>query len=87
MLERAFVQLFADSEVLEDMTPFLKKSGLSTDDLTPGLIGHSTFNKKLVSLPFNRSTPILHVNKTMLDEKGLAIPKTWDELKRLLMRW
>ncbi|MDF2960841.1 MAG: extracellular solute-binding protein family 1 [Paenibacillus sp.] len=83
MLERAYVQLFADSEVLEDMTPFLKKSGLSLDDFTPGLLGHSTFDNKLVSLPLNRSTPILHVNKTMLDEKGLAVPKTWDELKKV----
>jgi sn-glycerol 3-phosphate transport system substrate-binding protein len=83
MLERAYVQLFADSEVLEDMNPFLKKSGLSLNDFTPGLLGHSTFNNKLVSLPLNRSTPILHVNKTMLDEKGLAVPKTWDELNKV----
>lgn len=83
MLERAYVQLFADSEVLEDMNPFLKKSGLSKDDFTAGLLGHSIFNDKLVSLPLNRSTPILHVNKTMLDEKGLAVPKTWDELNKV----
>lgn len=83
MLERAYVQMFADSDVLEDMTPFLKTSGMSVNDFTPGLMGHSTFNKKLVSLPLNRSTPILHVNKTMLDEKGLAIPKTWEELKKV----
>jgi sn-glycerol 3-phosphate transport system substrate-binding protein len=83
MLERAYVQLFADSEVLEDMNPFLKKSGLSKDDFTAGLLGHSVFNDKLVSLPLNRSTPILHVNKTMLDEKGLAVPKTWDELNKV----
>jgi sn-glycerol 3-phosphate transport system substrate-binding protein len=83
MLERAYVQLFADSDVLEDMNPFFKKTGMSVDEFTPGLMGHSTFNKKLVSLPLNRSTPILHVNKTMLDEKGLAIPKTWDDLRKV----
>ncbi|WP_079908167.1 ABC transporter substrate-binding protein [Paenibacillus sp. 32352] len=83
MLERAYVQMFADAEVLEDMTPYMKKSQLNVDDFPQGLMGHSTFNKKLVSLPFNRSTPILHVNKTMLDEKGLAIPKTWDDLKKV----
>ncbi|WP_248928861.1 ABC transporter substrate-binding protein [Paenibacillus hamazuiensis] len=83
MLERAYVQMFADSDVLEDLNPYMKKSGLSESDFTPGLMGHSTFNKKLVSLPFNRSTPILHINKTMLDEKGLAVPKTWDDLKKV----
>lgn len=83
MLERAYVQMFADADVLEDLTPYMKQSQLSADDFPQGLMGHSTFNKKLVSLPFNRSTPILHVNKTMLDEKGLAIPKTWDDLKKV----
>ncbi|WP_269432552.1 extracellular solute-binding protein [Gordoniibacillus kamchatkensis] len=82
MLERAYVQMFADSDVLEDMTPYLKKSSMSKDDFVPGLMGHSIFDNKLVSLPFNRSTPILHINKTMLDEKGLAVPKTWDDLKK-----
>jgi len=83
MLERAYVELFADADVLEDLNPHLKSSNLSSDVFTPGLMGHSTFNKKLVSLPLNRSTPIMHINKTMLDEKGLAIPTTWDELRKV----
>ncbi|SFL23013.1 sn-glycerol 3-phosphate transport system substrate-binding protein [Paenibacillus sp. 1_12] len=81
MLERSFVQLFADADVLEDLTPYMKKSNLSLDDFVQGLMGHSIFNKKLVTLPLNRSTPIMHVNKTMLDEMGLKIPTTWEELK------
>ncbi|MBH0169172.1 ABC transporter substrate-binding protein [Fictibacillus sp. 18YEL24] len=83
MLERSYVQQFAESEVLEDMTPYLKESGLKKGDFTKGLMGHSTFNDKLVSLPLNRSTPILHVNKTILDEKGLKIPTNWDELNEV----
>lgn len=81
MLERAFVQMFADADVLEDMNPYLKKSGMSVDDFTPGLMGHSIFGDKLVSLPLNRSTPIMHVNMTMLKENGLEVPQTWEELK------
>ncbi|MEX3619277.1 ABC transporter substrate-binding protein [Paenibacillus glucanolyticus] len=83
MLERAYVQMFADSDVLEDLTPYLEGSGISVDDFTPGLMGHSTFNDQLVSLPLNRSTPILHVNKTLLDELGLQIPTTWEEMKEV----
>ncbi|TDF95969.1 ABC transporter substrate-binding protein [Paenibacillus piri] len=83
MLERAYIEMFADADVLEDLNPLLKGSNLSSDLFTPGLMGHSTFNNKLVALPFNRSTPIMHINKTMLDEKGLAIPTTWDELKKV----
>jgi sn-glycerol 3-phosphate transport system substrate-binding protein len=81
MLERAYVQMFAESDVLEDLTPYFKDSKIKIDDFTPGLMGHSTFNDQLVSLPLNRSTPILHVNKTILDEAGLKVPTTWDELR------
>lgn len=83
MLERAYVQMFADAEVLEDLAPYLEQSGISADDFTPGLMGHSYFNDKLVSLPLNRSTPILHVNKTLLDELGLSVPTTWEEMKEV----
>ncbi|MBD0382270.1 ABC transporter substrate-binding protein [Paenibacillus sp. WST5] len=83
MLERAYIELFADADVLEDLTPMMKSSNLSKDEFVAGLMGHSTFNNKLVALPLNRSTPILHVNKSMLDAKGLAVPKTWDELKKV----
>lgn len=83
MVERAYVQQFAESDVLADLTSYLDKSGMSQDDFVEGLMGHSVFDGKLVSLPFNRSTPIFYINKKMLDEKGLQIPKTWDELKQV----
>lgn len=84
MIERAYVEMFADAEVLEDLTPYFDASPeVSVDDFNPGLMGHSVFHDKLVSLPLNRSTPILHVNKTMLDENGLQVPTTWEELKQV----
>jgi sn-glycerol 3-phosphate transport system substrate-binding protein len=82
MIERAYVQMFADSDTLEDLTPYFEASDiLSEEDFTDGLMGHSYFNDQMVSLPFNRSTPILHVNKTLLDEEGLDVPTTWEELE------
>jgi len=84
MIERAYVEMFADSEVLEDLQPYFDAStDVSAEDFTPGLMGHSVFDDKLVSLPLNRSTPILHVNKTMLDENGLKVPTNWEELKQV----
>ncbi|MEF2245271.1 ABC transporter substrate-binding protein [Paenibacillus sp. IITD108] len=80
MIERAYVQMFSDSDVLEDLKPYVEKTNLDLNDFSEGLMGHSYFDDKLVSMPLNRSTPILHVNKTMLDELGLAIPTTWEEM-------
>lgn len=81
MLERAYVQMFSDSEVLADLTPFMESTGLDESAFVEGLMGHSYFDDKLVSLPLNRSTPIMHVNKSILDELGLNVPTTWEELK------
>ena len=81
VVKKEDVQMFAEADVLEDLKPFFESSDLSEDDFVEGLMGHSTFNEKLVSLPLNRSTPILHVNKTILDEAGLQVPTTWEEMK------
>lgn len=81
MLERSYVELFAESEVLEDLMPYLSASGMAQSDFSAGLMGHSIFDGKVLALPFNRSTPILHVNKTLLDDAGLQVPTTWEEMR------
>jgi sn-glycerol 3-phosphate transport system substrate-binding protein len=35
----------------------------------------------LVAIPFNRSTPIAFFNARVLEETGVAPPRTWDELR------
>ena len=48
----------------------------------PAVISYYTdTDNKLLSLPFNSSTPVLWYNKTKLDEMGIAAPTTWDELE------
>jgi sn-glycerol 3-phosphate transport system substrate-binding protein len=37
--------------------------------------------RPLWAVPFNRSTPIMFVNGDVLSREGVAIPKTWDELR------
>lgn len=81
MVERAYVQYFANNNALVDLNPYFKNSKVSTDIFVKGLTGHSYFDNHFNAIPFNRSTPIMYVNKTLLDSKGLAVPKTWDELK------
>ncbi|MCQ6559177.1 ABC transporter substrate-binding protein [Paenibacillus mendelii] len=81
MLERAFVPLLAEAEVLADFYPLLESTGMSEEDFLPGLLENVKFNGQLNALPFNRSTPLLHINKTLLDEKNLKVPATWDELE------
>lgn len=86
MIERAFVERFAAANALVDLTPYLTKAGLSKDMFVKGLMGYSEYNNdgKLVSVPFNRSTPILYYNKTAYKEVGLNPdkgPENWAQLK------
>lgn len=79
MISCSYISDFYTSDVLENLTPYLQKADIKKSDFIKGLMLNSYYKKKILSIPFNRSTPILHVNKTALDEAGLAIPTTWDE--------
>ncbi|WP_018130286.1 ABC transporter substrate-binding protein [Effusibacillus pohliae] len=84
MIEVASVASFANNGALEDLTPYITgKDGIDKNDFIPGLLGNSTWNNKFYALPFNRSTPILYINKDKLKAAGLDEngPKTWDELE------
>ncbi|MED0678593.1 ABC transporter substrate-binding protein [Aneurinibacillus thermoaerophilus] len=79
MVEIASVGAFADAKVLEDLTPYAQ--GVEKKYI-PGLMGNSYWKDKLYAIPFNRSTPLLYVNRDMLKAANLdpSGPKTWDEL-------
>jgi len=48
----------------------------------PAVISYYTTPEgELLSLPFNSSTPVLWYNETKLDELGIQVPETWDELE------
>lgn len=43
----------------------------------------SSWDGTYYSLPFSKSTRVLYYNKTVLDEHGLEVPETWDELREV----
>ncbi len=52
------------------------------DAYIPAVVSYYTTPEgELLSLPFNSSTPVLWYNATKLEELGLAVPTTWDELE------
>lgn len=83
IVEIASIQDFGESELLEDLTPFVERDKIDIKDFHPGLMENSYVNNKLVGLPYLRSTPILYMNATLLEKAGLdpAGPKTWAELE------
>ena len=64
-------ELMADAGIDFDQSAYL-----------PAVVSYYTDTEnKLLSLPFNSSTPVLWYNKTALDAAGVAIPTTWDEVE------
>jgi len=52
------------------------------DAYLPAVVSYYTTPEgRLLSLPFNSSTPVLWYNRTKLDELGIEVPTTWDELE------
>ena len=51
-------------------------------DYLPAVISYyQTPDGKLLSMPFNSSTPVLWYNKDALDAAGAEIPTTWNDVK------
>ncbi|MGB2078941.1 MAG: sn-glycerol-3-phosphate ABC transporter substrate-binding protein UgpB [Vibrio sp.] len=64
-------QLMDDTKEPFDSTQYL-----------PAVTGYYTSNEgKMMSLPFNSSTPVLYYNKDMFEKAGITqAPKTWQEM-------
>jgi len=63
----------------------LAKHGVTLDKsayLAPVTNTYTDPNGKLLGMPFNSSTPILYVNKTLFDRAGLKeLPKTYEDME------
>lgn len=84
MVEIGSIAAFAESGALEPLESYVNGSdGVDLNDYIPGLLGNSYWKERLYAIPFNRSTPLLYINRDMLKQAGLPVegPKTWEELR------
>lgn len=80
MLEITQIPQFASFNALADMSEYISKEKQS--EFLEGLTKEVEYEGKMVSLPFNRSTPLLYMNEDLLEQANLDVsgPKNWDEL-------
>ena len=85
MNEIASIETFAKFGMTEDLTPFVEQDAeeVNMDDFNPGLMGNSYVDDKLHGLPYLRSTPIVYINKTLFEEKGIDPQsiQNWEDFK------
>jgi sn-glycerol 3-phosphate transport system substrate-binding protein len=86
----------AMSHVVAEVVPYLAEAGVlepldgyegaGSLDLLPELAQAKSYvngeGRPLVAIPFNRSTPIMYLNISMLERAGVAPPTNWNELRQ-----
>lgn len=74
----------ADNGLLQSLEGlFVSDSGFTQeemDDIYEGFIGGSMYKGEMYTVPFSKSTRVMFYNKGVLDEYGVDVPKTWDEV-------
>ncbi|WP_331769221.1 extracellular solute-binding protein (plasmid) [Embleya sp. NBC_00888] len=77
MLDNPDMQQIAQTGAL---TP-LDQYGIDSGGFANGILSAGTYKGKVYGLAPNVSTVTLFYNKDMLSKAGVAVPRTWDELK------
>ena len=77
---------YIDKGLVEDLNPYMSNGTVGmkkeeSEDIIKILYEDGTFEDKQYSLPFNKSQMVLYYNEDMLKEKGVSVPKTWEEFK------
>jgi multiple sugar transport system substrate-binding protein len=74
---------YAADGVLENLDPWIEKSGYDLDDYWPALLESAMFEGSVYGFPRDIGLEVLYYNKDVFDEVGLDYPTedwTWDDL-------
>ncbi len=74
---------YAATGVLENLQPYIEKSGYDLKDYWPYLLDSARYNGQVYGLPRDIEAHALYYNKKLFDAAGVAYPTdkwTWDDL-------
>ncbi|MCE5198555.1 MAG: sugar ABC transporter substrate-binding protein [Armatimonadota bacterium] len=80
--EPSILYIFAQNDLLLDLSPYVKEYNIPVDDLYPQLDPYVRVGKKIVGIPENCGTYVVFYNKKLFREAGVPYPRpgwTWDE--------
>lgn len=69
-------------ELVVDLKPYIENEEIKFDnyeDIIEGFRTATTKEDKIYGMPFNKSTEVIWYNKTLFEELGLEVPKTYEE--------
>src|SRR5699024_9399343 len=53
------------------------------NDIYDGFLSSSVYNGEIYAMPFSKSTRVMYYDQDLLDEYGVEVPETWDEVIEL----
>lgn len=74
---------YAAEGVLENLDPYIEKSGYDLNDYWPGLLESAMYNGSVYGFPRDIEVNVLYYNKDLFDAAGVEYPTpdwTWDDL-------
>jgi multiple sugar transport system substrate-binding protein len=80
----AWIAKFVQAGLLVPFDTFITNLKTFEDDFYPAIVEDNLYDGRLMSLPFNKSTPILYYNTDLFRKAGLdpqKPPATWDEFR------
>ncbi len=82
VLEIGAVGMFAEGGMIEPLDSRIAEDGIDMSDFHDGLLYNCYINDNCYALPFLRSTSILYMNKTLLEQAGINADEivTWDDV-------
>jgi len=84
-VDMTWLPRFAALEAFSDLNSYMMTGQLNGKPLnevySPGALDAITFNGKVVAALYDFDTYALYYRADLFEQKGLQVPKTWDELK------
>ncbi len=75
---------FAEAGILEVLDPYIEAFDYDIEDFGEGLILSTSYNGEQIALPYVISTQVMYYNKTMAEEEGIELPKTFAEMDEFM---
>lgn len=69
-----------EAGLLEPLTPYVEEYGTDIEDFEQSILSSYYFEDQLYGLPRDFNTLVMFYNEDMLNEAGVSVPTTWDEL-------
>lgn len=79
MIDNPWNSAMAEQGVLEDITDRVNEWG-QWDKFYPGPAASATWKDRIYGVPNESNALIMYYDKTVLDQAGVKVPTTWDEL-------